>query len=306
MLKNLVNKPKEATTEDFLQFYTSKYEKLRKIITERLQKEFVSLNKLDSSRSEVYVIGIVRDIKEAGDKKIIELEDPTATISVIFDKSEKTDVELDDVIAVRATAAGKIIYGKQIMFPDTPLRAPATGVGKACFLSDITSDESPTMTEAIFKWLETEDIGTVFVLGRIGDTKKFESLVDEYCTNKTVIVSAVGKGFPSLAEQFGSKRIISLSNPALVEVGGIKVMLSSNMDVHKIKKRHMGKSDVILPEDYLAIEEVPDIIHHSSKEPTIQNYKSITLVSAGSTDSRFAPVVVDFVTREAGFVERFK
>mgnify|MGYP001606399717 CR=1 FL=1 len=307
VLKNLIHKPKETTTEDFLQFYTSKYEKLRKIIMERLPKDYVSLNKLDSSRNEVYVIGIVKDIKDT-DKKIIELEDPTTTMSVIFDKNEKNieDIELDDVIAVKATAAGKVIYGKQILFPDTPLRQPVRGVGKACFISDIAVDESPMQTEAVFKWLETEDIANVFVLGKIGDIEKFESLVDEYCTNKNVVVSVVGKEFPSLAEAFQSRRIISLSNPAMIEVGGIKVMLSSRMDMQKIKKRHIGKSDIVLAEDYLVIEDVPDIVHHSSNEPTIQNYKSITLVSAGSPSARFAPVLVDLATREASFVEKFK
>ncbi len=307
IIKNLIHKPKEATTEDFLKFYTSKYEKLRKIIMERLPKDYISLNKLDSSRNEVYVIGIVKDIKDTTDKKIIELEDPTATVAVIFDKNEKpAEVELDDVIAVKATAAGKVIYGKQILFPDTPLRQPAKGVGKACFISDIAIDESPIQTEAIFKWLETQDIGTVFVLGRIGDTEKFELLVEKYCTNKNVVVSVVGKEFPSLSEPFQSRRIISLSNPAMLEVGGIKVLLSSSADVQKIKKRHIGKSDSVLPEDYLVIEDVPDIIHHSSNEPTIQNYKSITLVSAGSPSARFAPVLVDLATREASFVEKFK
>jgi len=92
----------------------------------------------------------------------------------------------------------------------------------------------------------------------------------------------------------------------MVEVGGMKVMLSSNISIQKLKKRHIGKSNTILPEDYLVIEDVPDIVHYSANEPTIQNYKSITLVSAGNPQGRFAPVVIDFATREAQFVEKFK
>jgi len=309
VIKNLVNKPKETTTEDFLHHYVSKYEKLRKIIMDRIQKDYISLNRLDSSRNEVHVIGIVRDIKEKEGKKIIELEDPTATVTVIFDEKEVKnlgDVLLDDVIVIKAKAGGKVIYGKQILFPDTPLRQPTRGIGRACFISDIAMDESPTQTEALFKWFETQDIGTLFVLGRIGDNKKFEALVDEYCVNKNIITSVIKKEFPSIAEQFKNEKIISLSNPAMVEVGGVKVLLSSNMDIQRIKKRHMGKSDFVLPEDYLVMEDVPDIIQHSSKEPTIQHYKAITLVSAGSPSTKFTPVVVDFATREVNFVEKFK
>ena len=35
IIKNLIEKPKELTTNDLLNFYTSKYEKMRDIITNR-------------------------------------------------------------------------------------------------------------------------------------------------------------------------------------------------------------------------------------------------------------------------------
>ena len=122
------------------------------------------------------------------------------------------------------------------------------------------------------------------------------------------------KYFPSAVEKLCvghkskniGKKIISLSNPSMVEVAGLKVLLCSSADVLKIKKRHLGKSDFILPEDYLVMEDVPDIVHHYSKEPTIQHYRSITLVSAGSPNIKFTPILVDLATREASFVEKFK
>ncbi len=303
IVKNLTSKPHEATTEDFLRYYTSKYDKLRKIILERLPKDYMSLNKIDASRNEVHVIGIVRDKKQSGEKIVIELEDPTGTVSVVFDPKEKNldDIDQDDVIAVKATAAGKVIYGKQIMFPDAPLRQPTKGSGRACFLSDVTDD-----TESVLRWMETQDISTLFVTGKIDEIKKFEELVDKYCANKDVIVCAVKDEFPSLAEQFRSRKIVSVSNPGMVEVAGIKVLLVGSADIQKIKKRYIGKSKTILAEDYLVMEDVPDIVHHATKEPTIQNYKSITLVSAGSRLAKTAPVVIDFATREASFIDKFK
>jgi len=72
-------------------------------------------NKIDGTRSEVYVIGIVRDIKEKDGKKIIDLEDKTATIPVIFEPADADDLELDDVVAVKAISGGKVLFGKKVM-----------------------------------------------------------------------------------------------------------------------------------------------------------------------------------------------
>ena len=92
ILKNLTSKKKELTAEDFTNFYNIKLEKIREIILQRIQKNFVSINKLDTTRQEVYVVGIVKDIKNK-EKTIVELEDVTGTVQVILEKT--ADIELD-------------------------------------------------------------------------------------------------------------------------------------------------------------------------------------------------------------------
>lgn len=301
ILKNLASKPAEIRTEDFIRFYASKYEKMKNVIASRAQKNFISLNKLDASRSEVYVLGIVKDVKEKDGKKTIELEDLTTSVPVVFDEA---NVELDEVVAVRAVSAGRILYGKEIIHPDIPIRSPAKGHGKACFVSDLHLEQSPKQDiENFFRWFGTRDIKYLFIAGDVGEKAALEVYVNEYCRDKKIFVvpgEADGdKEYPQLAEEYSSKNIISLSNPSLVEINGVKILLIHNFNLDMLKKRYLGKSKAILTEDYLVLEEVPDIVHcGNTHEPFISNYKSVTIVNSGSPLSEFRPVIVDFATRD--------
>ena len=298
VLKNLTSRKTELTTEDFVRFSNSRYDKMRRIITNRLRKDFISINKLDSARSEVYVIGIAREIKEKDNKKIVELEDPTARIPVIFDNIE--DLELDDIVAVQAIAGGKVLFGKKILYPDIPLRQPTTGTGRACFISDVRLDESPQKdAERFFEWFSQQDIPYLFVSGRVGNKATLEGYIERYCYIKTVFVIAGNEEYPQLPEKFNNSRIVSLSNPAMIELGGLKILMLQKASIAMLKKRYLGKSQVILDEDYLALEDVPDIVHTGhSADPYVTNYKSVTLVNSGSLLGDFRPIVVNFATRD--------
>ena len=153
ILKNMSEKHIAETQEAVLNYYISKYEKMRDIITKRINKNFTSLNKMSTYRNEVFLIGIVKDVRE----NIIELEDPTATVSIKFDTP--IDCELDDVIAVQAISTGKVLFGKKIIYPDIPLRSPTMGYGKACFISDLHLAQSPKEDiMKFFNWFDQQDI----------------------------------------------------------------------------------------------------------------------------------------------------
>ncbi|MBI5061622.1 MAG: metallophosphoesterase family protein [Candidatus Aenigmarchaeota archaeon] len=297
ILKNLTSKP-NLGREQQLGFYTSKYEKMRAILTQRLQKNFMSINKLGADRAEVFVIGIVKEKREEENKNIIDIEDVTGNIPVIF--QGPVDCELDDVVAIQAISGGRVLFGKKILYPDIPLRNPSTGFGKACFISDVHLDEVPKkFPDRFFNWLEMEGVSFLFVAGDIGDTTVFQTL----CGNKKTIVipgnADTEEKYPYLPMGFDGKNIISLSNPAMIYLNGLKILIIHEFDMSMLKKRYLGKSEVILPEDYLVLDEVPDIVHYGhTHKPFVSNYKSTTLVNSGSTLTKFMPVVIDFSTRE--------
>lgn len=304
ILKNVTSTPSEISASDFSRFYKSKYEKMKNIIAGRLQKDFVSLNKIDNYREEVYAIGIVRDIREKDGKIIMELEDPTASIPVVFEGSID-DVELDDVIAVRAVSAKNMMFGKQIIFPDVPLRQPKTSTGRICVAPGLHLDEAPRQdVERIFTWIENQNIDNIFFVGDLGDATEFEALVRKYCNNKNVFVIPGEKDarnpYPSPPVKFSYDRIISLSNPSMVEINGIKILLAHNFNPTMLKKRYLGKAKRITEEDNLVVEEVPDIVlFNHSPNTQIVNYKSITLANPGSVMTNTNVIVIDFLTREA-------
>ncbi|MBI4019191.1 MAG: metallophosphoesterase family protein [Candidatus Aenigmarchaeota archaeon] len=296
ILKCLQSRPKEVDTDMFLKFYTSKYNKMRDIFTARFNKNFISLNKVDASRSEIAVFGIVKDVKD----KTIELEDMTSSVSVVFE-TPLEKVERDDAIAVEGVSGGKVIYGKKIMFADVPLRQPATGTGKACFISDLRLSEAPRKeAEKFFSWFQNQDIRNLFICGDTGDLAALEAIVRRYCSGKNIFVApgeADDKEYPRLPLKTPS--VTALSDPAIVEINGIKILVIHNFEIGMLRKRYLGRSKSILPDDYLVLEDVPDIVHcgHTGK-PFVQNYKAITIVNSGSILEEFKPVVIDFATRE--------
>ncbi len=303
VLKNIQALPHELTTEDFINFYRTKYEKMKNVILSRVKKDFISLNKVDAQRSEAFVIGTVKDIRDKGDKKVLEIEDPTGSATVIFDTLE--DVDIDDTVAIRGIAAGKIIFGKEIIFPDIPIRPAAKGFGKGCFVSDLHIGEAPPLhIHTFFQWLHNEPVDFLFVAGDVGDERQFMELVQQYCSQKKVVIIPGGTTYPSAPVSLGVQNILSLSNPAMVEANGIKVLIIHEFKSRYLKKRHLGDTRRMFAEDYLVMDETPDIIHcGQSHQPHVSNYKSVTIVNSGSPLATFMPVVIDFATRETQQVQ---
>ena len=157
--------------------------------------------------------------------------------------------------------------------------------------------------EKFFNWFYQQDIPYLFVAGDIGkDKEELEKMAERYCYNKKVLVipgNVDDQEYPQLAIDFKNKDIISLSNPAMVEINGIKILIIHDFDLAMLKKRYLGKSNVILKEDFLVLDHVPDIVHCGhTHQPQVMNYKSVTIVNSGSLLAEFKPVVVDFSTRE--------
>lgn len=305
IIKNLSSAPSELSPNIFSRSLMSKFEKMKKIFVERMGRDFISLDKIDNSRQEVSVIGLAREIETEENRLIIELEDATKTMQAVFSNyTPKVPVHEDDVIVVVGTGSREMIFGKEIMYPDIPLREPTKGFGKICAISDLHLNEAPTGRLIKFmQWLGSqEDIKYLFVLGDIVDTKKFNEIIMQNVPEKTVFIipgNVDSRSYPGLPIEISNSPAISLSNPSIVEVNGIKILLIHDFDINYIKKRYLGKSTLVLEEDYLALDEVPDIVLCGhTHEPSVINYKSVTIANPGSLLGEFSPVVVDLATRE--------
>ena len=291
IIKNIV----EKTTSDNLTYLNSKFSRMKDIIINRIDKKYLSINKILQSREDIYLIGMVKDIKE-GDKNLLEIEDQTGSVLISFE--DKIRCNLDDVVAVQAIPSGKTIYGKKIIYPDVPLRDPVKGNGRGCFISDLHMDEVPSSdVQKFFQWFNQENINYLFISGDTVDVKGIEKL----CDNKLIFIIPGEKdtsdNYPQLPMDIIKENIIALSNPSIVNVGGINILMIHDFDLSMLKKRHLG--DSFLSEDLLVLDNIPDIVHYGhDHKPFVSNYKSITLVNSGSLLTEFKPVIVDFVSRE--------
>lgn len=115
-------------TQDFVSYFKSRYENLKKFLENRQGLDNVTsiariLSKTE--KEEVSLIGLVYDKKVTKNGNVmLVLEDTTGLIHVLVNKNRKelmnivNDVVLDEVIGVKGLLGDKIIFSNSIVLPD--------------------------------------------------------------------------------------------------------------------------------------------------------------------------------------------
>lgn len=238
-------------------YFTSKYEQMKKLISERIAKSYVSLANL--GRGESFVIGMVREISEHG----IVIEDPTKNLFLKFENTPNCDY--DDVIAVRVANEEKEIIGKEIIHPGVPLRTPEIGNGKVALAVECT--------------IERIEADVIFIIG-----SKAASVGS--------VINATGS-YPTQAERG------MLSNPSILKIGGVVVLIADRFSKKWLEKRHLGEPNVGIKEDVLCLDILPDVILYKSDVNETNHYKSITMIGCKPGNA----VVIDLADRKEKFIE---
>ncbi|MDO9540605.1 MAG: DNA-directed DNA polymerase II small subunit [Methanocalculus sp.] len=172
--------------EDYVGLFRNRYDILGGIIKKR--SGAIPIEALThSSRfrdSEVTVVGIVIDLKTtAKGHRILELEDPTGTIPILFNNgrdgfAEAERIVPDEVIGVRGKPSpdGKLFYADQLFRPDVPVQhAPYSpkNSGKVALISDIHIGSDTFLQEPwdrFCDWISSEDdITYLLVAGDLVD-----------------------------------------------------------------------------------------------------------------------------------------
>ncbi len=300
VLKSFSKIEREMEIEDFIAFTRRKYKAIKSIIVERFEKErFISISNLSSLGRHVSIIGMVKEKKKKADSLALRVEDMTGSVDCVV---KDGDIEIDDVLGFSGREGNKTLFVDTVIYPDIPLREPKTGWGTFLFMSDLHFNEAPeTYVEKLMNMLD-EYPYPVFIAGDVGDISVVEKMAD-----KTTIFLIPGNAdvqhYPALPLKTSHPNIVSLSNPAIIEVNGLTVLMVHKFDKSMLKKRYLGggyfKSDTDM-----VISQVPDIVHfgHTHK-PEVYNYKSVTLVNSGGLLDEFRPVLIDFSTREIKQIE---
>lgn len=116
---------KKIEVKDFVGHFRARYQQIQRILMQRQGLEnLVSINKISGDRKSFTIIGIVTEKRKTHNKNlIIKFEDLTGSINALiksdsefFDKAE--ELQMDDVVAVRASGNKDIIFIYDIIFPD--------------------------------------------------------------------------------------------------------------------------------------------------------------------------------------------
>jgi DNA polymerase II small subunit len=174
---------KKIEVSDFVGHFRARYQQIQRILMQRPDLQgLISINKISSERQSLSLIGIVTEKRITKNKNIIlRFEDLTGEISAVaradradvFTKAE--ELQLDDVVAVKASGNRDMLFIHDIYFPDAFIQEKARFEEEvsAAFISDVHcgSDRHLAQSfERFLEWLNSDDeqarkIRYLFIVG---------------------------------------------------------------------------------------------------------------------------------------------
>ena len=161
---------KKLEVKDFTQHFRARYQSLQRILMSRPElQNLVSINKISSDRQSLSIIGIVTEKRITKNRNmIIKFEDLTGEINALvkLDKEEifskVSELQLDDVVGVRASGNRDMIFIHDIFFPDAFLVEKNRFKEEICiaFLSDVHCGSDRHLKnsfENFLEWLNSDD-----------------------------------------------------------------------------------------------------------------------------------------------------
>jgi DNA polymerase II small subunit len=156
----------------FVQYFRDRYSRLSEIIRGRINARPIESLKRRSFRrggdggsEEISIIGMVSDISSTTNgHKILSLEDPTGSFSVLIRNSDKelfelaSKVLLDEIIGVTGSVTndGSLMLATKLIQPDVPnnVQRRTGNYGKAVLISDVHVGSSQFLEDAWLNFLD--------------------------------------------------------------------------------------------------------------------------------------------------------
>ena len=161
---------KKMEVSDFAGSFRARYQQLQALLMQRTElQNLMSINKISNNRQNVSIIGIVSEKRVTQNKNIIlKFEDLTGEVSALakVDREEvfkKADeLQLDDVVGVKASGNRDMLFVHDIIFPDSFV-AQKTRFDEdmsVAFLSDVHAGSKMHLGESFEKflvWINSEN-----------------------------------------------------------------------------------------------------------------------------------------------------
>lgn len=351
--------------ENLISYFKSRYEKLANILSKRPElRNFTKIADIDDGMESLSMILMVREIRTSKNgHKIVEFEDDTGTISVLFSKNneemfaEAEKLVKDEVVGVIANKSDdrNFAFGQQIINPGV-LRIPDKEMDFGIvFLSDVHIGSLTFLEDAFQRFIDwinceagdeeqrrvAEDVKYLIIGGDIVDgigvypnqdkELAIKDITEQYneaarflgnirSDIKIIIApgnhdaSRVAEPQPAVPEEYAKAlyeldNVEFISNPGVVSLDGINVLIyhgrSFDDMVMAVKEFEYEKSELIMEEllkkrhlaplygertplaseleDYLVIDEVPDIFHTGHIHiNSYKRFKGVHLINSGT------------------------
>ena len=112
----------EGRLEDFVLLFKDRFEKLSKMLRKRQEmRNAVPIKKVWRSDDEIATIGLVKDVRNAKNGLIVEIEDEEDMISVYVSREIDSAIVNDEVIGVVGKRKGDLLIAKSIVRPELPV-----------------------------------------------------------------------------------------------------------------------------------------------------------------------------------------
>ena len=364
ILMDVTNKSyTDGDINDLNKYFNDRYTKLRKIIQENPEyKEITDLKNTKTNIDNLNLVGIVNSINNTKNgHKILEIEDPTGTGTVLILKENEdliesaTTIVKDEIIGVNGSSNGTLIRADEIVHPSIQRRIVDKPMDfSVVFISDVHIG-SKMFDEKAFnrfiKWINgnygdekqqdlANDVKYLVIGGDLVDgigvypnqekELKIKDIYQQYeeaarllgdVTDIPIILSPgnhdatrLAEPQPAITEKYAKdlcnqKNIEMVSNPTIVNLDNIKVQVYhgrsfddivmalngyTHADTDKImklllEKRHLapiyGERTPLASEfeDYMVIEDVPDILHTGHVHINSHTkYKGVHMINSGT------------------------
>ncbi len=351
--------------ENLIAYFKSRYEKLANILSKRPElRNYTKIADIDDGMDSLSMILMVREIRSSKNgHKIVEFEDDTGNISVLFSKNneemfaEAEKLVKDEVVGVIANKSDdrNFAFGQQIINPGV-LRIPDKEMDFGIvFLSDVHIGSLTFLEDAFQRFIDwinceagdeeqrrvAEDVKYLIISGDIVDgigvypnqdkELAIKDITEQYneaarflgnirSDIKIIIspgnhdASRVAEPQPAVPEEYAKAlyeldNVEFISNPGVVSLDGINVLIyhgrSFDDMVMAVKEFEYEKSEIIMEEllkkrhlaplygertplaseleDYLVIDEVPDIFHTGHIHiNSYKRFKDVHLINSGT------------------------
>ena len=196
VLESYNKKPSGKKVKDFVSYFRSRYEYIRKILQNRLELDnIMSINRIinKKDRDKVSLIGLVmsKDFTKNGNI-LLKVEDLSGSIYILINKNKEElfeigkNIVLDEVIGINGLVGNKIVFVNNIIFPDIQINKEM----KKCleevyvaFISDLHVGSNMFLSEEFsrfIKWIRGEygnfkqrkiasKVSYLFILGDLVD-----------------------------------------------------------------------------------------------------------------------------------------